>query len=287
MTSGPSDALPPVCAAELLSGRPVLLSERTRETFLAKLGSVFGRIKVLQSEESALRLALEEHPLAREDGGSAPAVFMFLSSAAKECAADSLSSMQSLETSLSQTWDWAEAREVAMNSPHCLRVMDHAAGTVEAAKRISLFQRILHMLLLEAPCAALHFPESQRLVSPDDFLANVPETQSYYPLLGLVNVRLFTIQGSRYAMLMDTLGMRVFGLPDLQCYCRGLDPYNLSSWLYSVALYVTGNSAAIRDGDTIGGLDNANWSLRYEESLVPPDRPVIAVHAGEHDALGK
>ena len=66
-----------------------------------------------------------------------------------------------------------------------------------------------------------------------------------------MNVRFFTIQGGK-DMLVDTLGMSLLFLPDLQYHFRGLDPSLIVNHAYNTALYLLINDNPIETGDTIG-----------------------------------
>ena len=56
-------------------------------------------------------------------------------------------------------------------------------------------------------------------------------------------------------MVLDTLGLHVFGLPDLQCHFRDRDPGEIAGLLYATALYVFDSGDVIADGNTISGPD--------------------------------
>jgi hypothetical protein len=83
----------------------------------------------------------------------------------------------------------------------------------------------------------------------------------------------------------------VFGLPDLQCHCHGVELPILARYLRNAATYVFSSGDVIRDGDTVAGLGpGERWRCRHREALVPPERPVIDLdpgvgHAAETDPL--
>ena len=64
-------------------------------------------------------------------------------------------------------------------------------------------------------------------------------------------VHFFTIQGGE-DMLVDTLGMGLLFLPDIQYHFRGLDPNLMVNHTYNTALYLLINDNTIETGDTIG-----------------------------------
>ena len=76
-------------------------------------------------------------------------------------------------------------------------------------------------------------------------------------------------------MLVDTLGMSLLFLPDIQYHFHGLDPNLMVNHAYNTALYLLINNNPIETGDTIDGITDGSaqperWICRYEESLIPP-----------------
>ena len=277
-TSAPEDGLtltPHVCMAELLYANPVILTPGMRRTFVAALKASLGNITELRSDETTLHLAFEGYPIPYENGKSVPAQMLFVSGASPGMKPDPQKTAETLETSLGQTWNWPEAREAAAAAPHTLLVTDFLATGLEPRQRVELFARALYVAATHIPCAALHFPASSCLVDPEEFLANVPESEDWFPLHGLVNVRLFSVRGTESEVVMDTLGLNVFGLPDAQCHCAGADLDALGGWLYSLAAYIVEADSLIDDGDTIDAFDGTRMIARYGDSLVSPRRVVL------------
>ena len=127
---------------------------------------------------------------------------------------------------------------------------------------------------------AVYWPHSQRVSDP--------ETLAVDDLDGIINVRFFTVAGDDEAMVLDTLGLHVFGLPDLQCHFRDRDPGEIAGLLYATARYVFDAGDVIADGNTISGLDGEErYVCRRETSLLEPTRPVIDVDLGDPYAAGQ
>ena len=133
------------------------------------------------------------------------------------------------------------------------------------------------------PCAGLHFPLSQCFVNPEEYRAHTPDADDAFPLLGLVNVRMFTVNDREDEIVMDSLGLNVFGLPDVQCHCVDVAADDLATWLFSFALYVATTDRDIHDGETIDGYDGTRLVMHYEGSLVEPGRVVIDLRSPEED----
>ena len=114
---------------------------------------------------------------------------------------------------------------------------------------------------------AVSWPHSQKVSDPETLAADDVD--------GIVNVRFFTVAGDDEAMVLDTLGLHVFGLPDLQCHFRDRDPGEIAGLLYATALYVFDSGDVIADGNTISGPDG-DGALR----LSPRDLAAGADPAG-------
>ena len=88
--------------------------------------------------------------------------------------------------------------------------------------------------------------------------------------------------------MLDTLGLHVFGLPDLQCHFRDRSPGEIAGMLYATALYVFDSGDVIGDGNTISGPDGeGRYVCRRETSLLEPTRLVLDVDLGDPYAAGQ
>ncbi|MCC8195013.1 MAG: DUF4261 domain-containing protein [Deltaproteobacteria bacterium] len=261
--------------AELLCEEPVVLAKATRDGIVADIREALGGVQVLRNDGEALHLALEGCPVEYEDGEVVPAQILFLSDASPHRNPDPQKAAATLETSLGQTWGWDAARDVVANAPHTLLVTDFLSTGLDPRRRIAIFSKVLYAAAKHIPCAALHFPSSQCLLRPEDFLAAAPDDPDHYPLLGLVNVRLYAVEGSEDEIVMDTLGLHVFGLPDVQCHCSGADPDELGNWLYTLADVIAETDRDFEDGVSVEAFDGSRMRLRYAEPLVEPGRFVL------------
>jgi ligand-binding SRPBCC domain-containing protein len=87
---------------------------------------------------------------------------------------------------------------------------------------------------------------------------------------------------------MDTRGLDVFGLPDLQCHFRNLDPKAVAGMLYNTAAYILEHGDVIADGHTVAGISAKDkWQCQHEDSLAAPERTVLDVNPGKPFAAGR
>jgi hypothetical protein len=86
--------------------------------------------------------------------------------------------------------------------------------------------------------------------------------------------------------VVDTRGLAVFGLPDLQCHFHSLGMEQMFPFLCDLGVYLFENGDVIESGHTIPGLDGTNWRCRHENSLVPPTRIVLDINPGPQYAAG-
>src|SRR5215470_3395763 len=181
---------------------------------------------------------------------------------------------------LSQTWEFPQAQAVLDRCRSALTVGEMFGRPYPPAQRLEAFRAtVLAVGRLTGPAAAW-WPTAGQLLPP-------PSPASP-PLMGLLNVRLFRVEGSASDVVMDTLGLQVFGLPDLQCHCHEIELPRLATYLRNAANYIFERGDVVRDGDTIEGIEpGEKWRCLQEEALIPPDRLVIDLDPGDDHAAGE
>jgi hypothetical protein len=97
------------------------------------------------------------------------------------------------------------------------------------------------------------------------------------PLQYLINVRMIRVQETD-EMVMDTLGLSTFQLPDAQCRSRGFHTNAMAGMVFSLCANLFESGDVIGDGQTIDGIDGRRWKCTHEHSLLGPAREVLAVH---------
>ena len=104
-----------------------------------------------------------------------------------------------------------------------------------------------------------------------------------------VNARFFNIDGTN-DHIVDTLGLSLLYIEDLQYHFHGMDPNWVVGHAYNMASYILANDRPIKDGDTIDGVTDGRldqslqWQCHFEDAMVQPKRPVLDVHMNEYAA---
>jgi hypothetical protein len=180
---------------------------------------------------------------------------------------------------VSQTWDWEDA-EAAVGASRCSLLVTEMFGDGRAPQeRWDAMSRVIAEMAAVTRPAALSWPQSQRVGNPKLFTAG--------DLDGLINVRYFSISNDPGAMVMDTLGLHVFGLPDVQCHFRDREPGEIATMLFSTAAYLFRCGDVIADGNTISGRQSDERLVCFHErALLAPSRQVIDVDLGDPYAAG-
>ncbi len=179
-----------------------------------------------------------------------------------------------------QTWDWNGAEAAVARSRASVLVTEMMSTGSSRQERIAALTAVVGALVRQTAPEAISWGHSQRVCDPAAFAAD--------DLDGILNVRLFTVSGSPGAMVMDTLGLHVFGLPDVQCHFADRSPGEIAAMLWATALYLFDAGDVIADGNTISEPDGeGRYVCRRETALLDPTRPVLDVDLGDPYAAGE
>lgn len=190
---------------------------------------------------------------------------------------------EKLTTSIQQSRGWEEMNEIIEKCKYKIIFSDFLPNHADIHSRISLFNNALKCIIANLDCKALHFLSSQKIVNPTEFLENLREGDQ---LIAVMNVRFFRIQDSE-DMLVDTVGLSIFGLPDIQCHFKELDPNQIARVVGNSGYYIFDKGDIIDDGNTIQGITKDDkWKCQHEESLAEPKRMVIDINPGFPYAAG-
>lgn len=179
----------------------------------------------------------------------------------------------------SQTWDWAEAEAAVARCRASVLVTEMFAEGFTPQQRVAALTEVVAVIVQATAPTLLSWPQSQRVSDPRAFRPGLVEN--------VVNVRFFSVGDSATEMIMDTLGLHVFGRPDVQCHYRDADPAEIAALLVATAGYLYEAGDVIADGHTISGADGeGRYVCQHEMALVGPGREVIDIDLGDPYAAG-
>jgi hypothetical protein len=260
------DSEPPLLLAELWYSRvPDLNDPRLLSALRAVSMEAEAQDQSITIPHSSITLELED--------GIMPLITALL-------AASPLDGVTKTLPDTSQTWDWVGVDTALAACNGSVLVSELLARLFPPQQRVAGFLSVLQVIIEATRPLAISWPHSQRITDPDRFDPD--------GLDGVINVRFFAISNDPGAQVMDTLGLHIFELPDLQCHYRDFDPAGVAAMLYSTAIYVFDKGDVIDDGHTISGpRGDERFVCRHERSLMKPLRPVIDVDLGGPYAAGR
>lgn len=179
-----------------------------------------------------------------------------------------------------QTWDWPGAEDALAGCRASLLVTEMFAADRDRQVRADAMSAVVAALVAATAPRVVSWPLIQRLSDPGRLTADGIE--------GVLNLRLFSIANDPGVLVVDTLGLHLFGLPDLQCHFRGREPGEIAALLMSTAEYLFDEGDVIADGDTVAGPGpDEHARLFREQSLLEPARLVLDVDLGDPWAAGE
>ncbi|AWB47049.1 hypothetical protein DCC85_18925 [Paenibacillus sp. CAA11] len=182
---------------------------------------------------------------------------------------------------LQQAWHWPEAQTVLEQCESSLILTDLCAGGLPYQERLELFMGVLRALVETAPCEAIYWRSSDKLVEPAALLQALEEGQTLY---GALSIRLYNVpsqEEERQEMVMDSCGLAALGIPDVQCHFYNMNPNSVAGLLMDIAYYLYNQGDIISDGETVGADESQRWVCEHQYSLASPRRVVLDLNPGE------
>jgi len=275
-----SSAIEQIYAVEFLSPNPITFDNDSLYNALQEHFAGVERVSSPDDEKQLPLFAIPEYSVEFEEGIIPVQIALFPS---EEEPIDHANYAKSVQ----QTWDWQGVDAVVENCHHRALITDLLATRLDRHSRLELMQKVVQALLSVIDCDAIHWRPSQKMVNPQDFLHNQTLADPD-PLFGALNVRMFNIQNTNPpTFVMDTMGLAVLGLPDIQCHFMELAPPSIANLLYSLGYYLLENGDVINDGETVQGLTlDDRWHCHHEIALVAPEREVLDINPGYPYAAG-
>ena len=194
------------------------------------------------------------------------------------------------EERLAQMWDCQGERDRLLEEcRYAVLAHDLLGGGLPSQARANLLMDYLEALLeLYPSCEAVYFLNSGKLLLAQD-IRNSPITGLDRYVNFAMNARFFNITGTQ-DHIVDTLGLSLLYIEDLQYHFHSMDPNWVVGHAYNVSSYILANRRPIKDGDTIDGVKDGRmdqslqWRCRFEDALIGPSRPVLDIHMGQYAA---
>lgn len=194
------------------------------------------------------------------------------------------------EMQRSQMWDCQEDRdEILDGCGYVVMANDVLGGGLPTQERANFVMDYVEALIeLYPSCEAVHFLNSGKLVKPEAIRSEGLKGLDRYVRFAM-NIRLFNV-GDTEDRIMDTVGLSLLFIEDLQYHFHGMDPNWVVLHANSFACYVLKNDQPMKDGDTIDGVrdgelaQDIQWPCHFEDAMVQPLRAVLDVYMNEYAA---
>lgn len=190
----------------------------------------------------------------------------------------------------SQMWNCMSDRDQILSEcKYQIFANDMLGGGLSAKKRANMLMDYLEALVeLYPQCEAVYNANSGKLIKADDIrkkeMTGIDRFIRY-----AVNVRFFNVEGTKDSVV-DTLGLSLLYIEDLQYHFHDMDPNWVVGHAYTVASYLLNNDNPMKDGDTVDGIRNGmivqdiQLKCQFEDALIQPARVVIDVCMDEYAA---
>lgn len=194
------------------------------------------------------------------------------------------------EMKRSQMWDCIKDRDrILSECKYCVFANDILGGALEPFERADFLMDYLEALVELFPtCEAVYSLNSGKLILADIIRNREAKGLDRY-VRYMVNARFFNISGTN-DHVVDTLGLSLLYIEDLQYHFHDMDPNWVVGHAYNMASYILNNRCPIKNGDTIDGItdgrlnQNIQWKCCFEDALIGPMRAVLDIYMNEYAA---
>lgn len=254
----------------------------SKERMLEVMEKYFGDVDHFGDGEKINGFAIKKYQIPFKDAVMPPQLAIF------ECL--SIDDFKIDTITRSQMWDCENSEEILEECKYHIVATDMMASAMENyMDRADLCMDFMEALVELFPeCEAVLFQSSGKLFARDKIVGHqIPREDRF--IYFAVNVRFFNIQGSE-EHIVDSIGMSILFLPDVQYHFHDMDPNWVVNHAYNILSYIYGNNAPIKSGETIDGItegridQNIQWKCQYENALIQPARELLDICMGEYAA---
>jgi len=245
---------------------------------IKKIEPLTGQIDIVSNTQEMIGVAFTEYTMDWGEGKHIPIQMLFIN-------AEDKFEYSKYQNEVKQSWDWSDINTILPCCSKRLVITDFMARGLENQRKIDLFNKVISVFIEETRCDALYMPLSMCFRNPKVFIDYKNNGGVNY---GFFNIRFYTIENTNGEMIMDSIGLYDFMLPDVQCHFRKLNPPEVAKALYNIANYIMENGDIIENGNTVQGIsENDKWYCQHENSILEPKRIVIDINPGKEYAAGK
>lgn len=191
-----------------------------------------------------------------------------------------------------QLWDVGPKRdEILSGCRWAVTAFDTMGGGLDPIERADLLMDFLEALLeLYPSCEAVYCINTGKLLFAGTIRSGAVQGLDRY-IKYTVNARFFNISGTN-SHVVDTLGLSLLFIEDLQYYFHDMDPNWVVGHAYNAAAYILQNGRPIKEGDTIDGITDGRldqsiqWPCHFRDALIRPARAVLDIHMNEYASGG-
>ncbi len=254
-------------------GVELLFDSQPRIDVKAAVAELEGSIGSVDHKESGDQnmFFLIDHQVTYEGGKQVPSQLLLAH-------ADPNKDQDLLEEEIQQSWQTPNASEIVSRTKYKVLLTDIMASGLEPKERHFILSNALRAFTKHSNCIGVANKRSQQIIDAEEL------NTTSNPLLGFINIRFFN--AGEQGLLMDSLGLAALGMYDIQCHYVDLDPNEVSSQLYNIAYYIFDEVPEFNNGHTIAGVNEQNWKVQFEESLVAPHRDVLDLNPGAEYSAG-
>jgi hypothetical protein len=236
---------------------------------LQQLKKTCGKVQTNKDNKDALTLTFKSHEVVAQGARIQPMALI------------SMGNRTDIDQSvLEQNLEFPELAAKIQSATKTVIIGDLLANYLPYKTRLSLIHNMVSSVLEQVTPTAILWTPSGYLLPPETYTkSKLPDGDVVYPAIKL---RSFNISNAeKGSMIIDTLGLAPFGLPDVQCHFRDLDPPSIAESILALAQYIFDRGDVVADGNTVRGItDFDKWKCRHEESIADPKRLVIDVNPG-------
>lgn len=244
----------------------------SQSELLENIKRYYGNVEIASNQENNITFAFMDHILEYKNASVPVSIIVSVIYDRPDG--------EKLKNSLYQSPNF-DNKEAIEKCKYRILVTDIMAIGLEYTKRVEIFQKALYAIVELIPCEGIHFHLTEQVISRGDYLENNPLSSDYDLLFGILNVRVFNIEGNKNEYLMDTLGLSAIGLCDLQCHFQDLDPNQIADILYSYGYYIFDKGDDAANMKVVQGIsENDEWKCQHEISIAGPSRVVLDINPG-------